>query len=63
MITICHIKISYPVYTQSTSKVVAPDHHLKYRFPGETTNNNEFICTSVITSPINGDDNEFGELT
>jgi len=30
---------------------------------GETTNNNEFVCTNVLTSPINGDDNEFGELT
>jgi hypothetical protein len=25
------------------------------------TNNNQFICTNVLTSPANGDDNVFGD--
>ena len=27
---------------------------------GNTVNNNEFVCTNILTSPANGDDNEFG---
>ena len=29
---------------------------------GSTTNNNQFICTNILTSPANGDDNEFGDI-
>ncbi|MDW0225459.1 MAG: hypothetical protein QOA21_08645 [Nitrososphaeraceae archaeon] len=25
------------------------------------TNNNQFVCNNVLTSPANGDDNEFGD--
>ena len=28
---------------------------------GNTVNNNEFVCTNILTSPDNGDDNEFGD--
>jgi hypothetical protein len=28
---------------------------------GSTTNNNQFVCPNVLTSPANGDDNEFGD--
>ena len=28
---------------------------------GSTTNNNDFVCTNILTSPANGDDNEFGD--
>ena len=28
---------------------------------GAHTNNNQFICTNILTSPANGDDNEFGD--
>ena len=28
---------------------------------GSTTNNNDFECTNVLTSPANGDDNVFGD--
>ena len=27
---------------------------------GNTVNNNEFVCTNMLSSPANGDDNEFG---
>ena len=26
---------------------------------GNTVNNNQFVCTNILTSPANGDDNEF----
>jgi hypothetical protein len=28
---------------------------------GSTTNNNDFVCTNVLISPANGDDNELGD--
>jgi hypothetical protein len=28
---------------------------------GNPTNNNQFICSNVLTSPANGDDNVFGD--
>jgi hypothetical protein len=28
---------------------------------GDSENNNQFICTNILTSPANGDDNEFGD--
>jgi hypothetical protein len=28
---------------------------------GSPTNNNQFICTNVLISPANGDDNVFGD--
>ena len=28
---------------------------------GSTTNNNQFVCDNILTSPANGDDNEFGD--
>jgi hypothetical protein len=28
---------------------------------GASTNNNDFTCTNVLTSPANGDDNVFGD--
>jgi hypothetical protein len=28
---------------------------------GATTNNNDFECNNVLTSPANGDDNQFGD--
>jgi hypothetical protein len=28
---------------------------------GSTTNNNDFVCTNVLISPANGDDNVFGD--
>ncbi|MDW0234788.1 MAG: hypothetical protein QOA08_00235 [Nitrososphaeraceae archaeon] len=28
---------------------------------GNRTNNNQFVCNNVLTSPANGDDNEFGD--
>jgi hypothetical protein len=28
---------------------------------GSTTNNNQFVCTNVLTSPANGDDDVFGD--
>jgi len=28
---------------------------------GNTVNNNQFICSNVLTSPANGDDNVFGD--
>jgi cyclophilin family peptidyl-prolyl cis-trans isomerase len=33
----------------------------KIRSMGATTNNNQFICTNVLTSPANGDHNAFGD--
>jgi hypothetical protein len=29
---------------------------------GSTTNNNDFVCVNVLTSPANGDDNVFGDI-
>jgi hypothetical protein len=29
---------------------------------GAHTNNNDFVCTNVLTSPANGDDNVFGDI-
>ena len=29
---------------------------------GTTTNNNDFVCANVLTSPANGDDNVFGSV-
>ena len=28
---------------------------------GSHTNNNQFVCLNILTSPANGDDNEFGD--
>jgi hypothetical protein len=28
---------------------------------GSTTNNNQFVCLNILTSPANGDDNVFGD--
>ena len=28
---------------------------------GSTTNNNQFVCSNVLTSPANGDDDVFGD--
>ena len=28
---------------------------------GSTTNNNDFVCVNVLTSPANGDDDVFGD--
>ncbi len=28
---------------------------------GTTTNNNDFVCTNILTSPANGDDDVFGD--
>jgi hypothetical protein len=28
---------------------------------GTTTNNNQFVCLNILTSPANGDDNAFGD--
>ena len=28
---------------------------------GTTTNNNQFVCLNILTSPANGDDNVFGD--
>jgi hypothetical protein len=28
---------------------------------GSTTNNNQFLCTNVLVSPANGDDDVFGD--
>jgi hypothetical protein len=28
---------------------------------GNPTNNNDFVCSNVLTSPANGDDDVFGD--
>jgi hypothetical protein len=39
----------------------AENEYEKIGFIGSTTNNNQFVCPNVLTSPANGDDNEFGD--
>ena len=40
---------------------LAENEYEKIGYMGSTTNNNEFACTNVLTSPANGDDDVFGD--
>jgi hypothetical protein len=55
------------IVTRGTHKIIqennckAENEYEKIGSMGSTTNNNQFVCTNVLTSPANGDDDVFGD--